>query len=68
MNSEMKIISEVNIQAEDFYDDAVALGDLAAVMLEENHRSQMTSLENIAESTLKTSDVFDYIIDLNQEN
>ncbi len=61
MNSEMKIISEVNIQAEDFYDDAVALGDLAAVMLEEKHRSQMTSLENIAESTLKTSDIFDYI-------
>jgi hypothetical protein len=61
MNSEMKIIREVNIQAEDFYDDAVALGDLAAVMLKEKHRSQMTSLENIAESTLKTSDVFDYI-------
>ncbi len=61
MNPEMKIIREVNIQAENFYNDAVALGDLAAVTLRAAHRSQMTSLENIAESTFKTSDVFDYI-------
>ena len=61
MNPEMKIIREVSIQAEDFYDEAVKLGDHAASALTERHRAQMTSLENIAESTFKTSDIFDYI-------
>src|SRR5258708_25312700 len=61
MNSEMKIIREVSIQAENFYNDAVSLGDHAAHVLKAAHRSQMTSLEGIAESTFKTSDVFDYI-------
>jgi hypothetical protein len=61
MNPEMKIIREVSIQAENFYDDAIKLGDHAALALTERHRSQMTSLENIAESTFKTSDIFDYI-------
>ncbi len=61
MNPEMKIIREVSIQAEDFYEDAVRLGDHAAQALKAVHRSQMTSLENIAESTFKTSDIFDYI-------
>lgn len=61
MNPEMKIIREVSIQAENFYDDAVKLGDHAAYALKAPHRSQMTSLENIAESTFKTSDIFDYI-------
>jgi hypothetical protein len=65
MNQEMKLIREVNSTAEQFYDDAVALGDHAAVALggseKESHRSQITNLETIAESTFKTSDVFDYI-------
>jgi len=61
MNPEMKIIREVSIQAENFYDDAIKLGDHAAYALKAAHRSQMTSLENIAESTFKTSDIFDYI-------
>ena len=61
MNSEMKIIREVSIQAENFYEDAVKLGDHAAFALKAVHRSQITSLESIAESTFKTSDVFDYI-------
>ncbi|MBE3558152.1 MAG: hypothetical protein IMW89_02880 [Ktedonobacteraceae bacterium] len=61
MNPEMKIIREVSIQAENFYNDAVKLGDHAAIALRREHRSQMTGLENIAESTLKISDVFDYI-------
>ena len=61
MNREMKIIREVSIQAEHFYDDAVRLGDHAAYALRARHRSQMTGLENIVESTFKTSDVFDYI-------
>lgn len=61
MNREMQIVREVSIEAEDFYEDAVKLGDHAASTLEVRHRSQMTGLENIAESTFKTSDVFDYI-------
>src|SRR6266849_8670813 len=61
MNPEMKIIREIHIQAENFYEDAVKLGDHAAYALRISHRSQMTSLESIAESTLKTSDIYDYI-------
>ena len=61
MNRKMKIIREVSNQAELFYNDAVGLGDHAAIALKKTHRSQMTSLENIAESTFKTTDVFDYI-------
>lgn len=61
MNPEMKIIREVSNQAENCYNDAVELGDHAAYTLKAAHRSQMTSLETIAESTFKTSDVFDYI-------
>ncbi|HEY6407704.1 MAG TPA: hypothetical protein VIY29_09580 [Ktedonobacteraceae bacterium] len=61
MNPEMKIIREVSIQAENFYEDAVKLGDHAAFALKAIHRSQISSLESIAESTFKTSDVFDYI-------
>ena len=61
MNPEMKIIREVHIQAENFYNDAVKLGDHAAFVLRAQHRSQMTNLENIAESAFKTTDIFDYI-------
>ena len=61
MNNTMKIIREVNNQAEEFYKDAVGLGDHAAEAMGKARRSQMTSLENIAESALKTSDVFDFI-------
>src|SRR2546423_13115476 len=61
MNREMKIIYEVSNQAEKFYENAIDLGDHAAHVLRASHRSQMTSLENIAESTFKTSDVFDFI-------
>ncbi len=65
MNEEMQIIREVNKQAERFYEDAVSLGDHAAHVLGgseyDTHRAQLTGLENIAESTFKRSDVFDYI-------
>src|SRR6266700_8243588 len=57
----MKVVREVNAQAEIFYTDAKRLGDHAAYALKAAHRSQMTGLENIAESALKTSDIFDYI-------
>jgi hypothetical protein len=58
---EMKIVREVNIQGEALYDEAKQLGDLAADNFGEKHRSQLTGLENIAESAFKTSDIFDYI-------
>lgn len=61
MNPEMRIIREVNIEAENFYEDAVSLGDHAAYALKAVHRAQITGLESIAESSFKTSDVFDYL-------
>ncbi|MBV9710204.1 MAG: hypothetical protein JO011_04720 [Ktedonobacteraceae bacterium] len=61
MNIEMQIILEVSNQAENFYEDALMLGDHAAYALKAGHRSQMTGLENIAESALKASDVLDYV-------
>jgi hypothetical protein len=61
MRTEMQIKLEVSDQAENFYQDAVQLGDHAAFALKARHRSQMTGLENVAESTLKSSDVLDYI-------
>lgn len=61
MKQEMQIILEVSNQAEYFYKDAIDLGDHAAYALTVRHRSQMTGLENIAESALKASDVLDYV-------
>ena len=58
---EMKIIREVNIQAEALYEEAKKLGEQAADVLGKDHRSQLTGLENIAESAFKTSDIFDYV-------
>ncbi len=61
MKQEMQIILEVNDQAELFYEDAIQIGDHAAYALKARHRSQMTGLENVAESALKASDVLDYV-------
>lgn len=63
MNKEMQIIREVNAMAESeaFYGKAVSLGRHAAHALKASHRAQLTGLENIAESSLKTTDVLDYI-------
>lgn len=61
MQKEMQIILEVNIQAEQFYADAIQLGDHAAFALGKRHRAQMTGLESVAESARKVSDVFDYV-------
>lgn len=69
MNKRMMIIIQVNEQAELFYKKSQELGTLAAQsFLEEHgkdrrqrHRAQMTGLENIAETTRKTTDVLDYI-------
>lgn len=64
MNKEIRIIREINLQAERFYDEAQALGNHAYQAFKEEfnkHRSQLTGLENVAECSLKTSDIFDYI-------
>src|SRR5436305_4067176 len=61
MNIEMKVIREVSLEAEECYQDTVKLGDHAAYALKSRHRSQLTSLENIAESTFKATDILDYI-------
>jgi hypothetical protein len=61
MNKQMQIIREVNVEAEEFYQQAVDLGMHAANVLSKGHRSQMTGLENIADTALKAADVFDYI-------
>jgi hypothetical protein len=61
MNTEMQILREVNIAAEYFYGDAVEHGKHAAYVLTKTHRSQMTGLENIADSSPKVSDILDYI-------
>lgn len=61
MRQEMQIILEVSDQAELFYEDAIQIGDHAAYVLKARHRSQMTGLENVAESALKASDVLDYV-------
>src|SRR5882724_508238 len=60
-HKKIKIIREVSNKAENFYKDSVSLGDHAAKAFQERHRSQMTNLETLAESALKTTDVFDYI-------
>lgn len=61
MNTEMQILREVNIAAENFYEDAVEHGKHAAYALTKERRSQMTGLENIADSAPKVSDILDYI-------
>ncbi len=62
MNKDMQIIREVSAMAETdaFYGKAEQLGQHAAYTLR-GSRSQLTGLENIAESTLKTTDILDYI-------
>lgn len=63
MNKDMQIIREVSAVAETdaFYEKAKQLGQHAASALKASHRSQMTGLENIAESTLKSTDILDYV-------
>jgi|SRR5579883_613242 len=61
MNYETQVMLEVSFEADEFYPQAAVLGSHAAEALENKHRSQLTGLENIAESTSKTSDIMDYI-------
>jgi hypothetical protein len=59
----MKIVKEIALKADndDFYNKAKKFGETAARAFGNRHKSQMKNLENIANSTLKVSDVLDYI-------
>ena len=63
MNQQMKILKEIAqvTDRDDFYNKAKELGEVASDIFGSDHRSQMTNLENIANSTLKVTDVLDYI-------
>lgn len=57
----MGILREVALRSDGFYEKAQELGQKAAVALKRDKRSQITGLEGIANSALKTTDVFDFI-------
>ena len=63
MNQQMKILKEIAQVAnnDDFYNWAKKFGEIASGVFGSRHRNQMTNLENIANSTLKVTDVLDYI-------
>ena len=63
MNQQMKILREVAqiVDTNDFYNRAKEFGEKASDAFGSRHRNQMTNLENIANSTLKVTDVLDYI-------
>jgi hypothetical protein len=70
MKKHLELLLRVNKQAgsEAFYQKSQELGILAAQSFREvrgaekqRHRSQMTGLEHIAETTMKVTDVLDYI-------
>lgn len=57
----MRMLRQVALRADKFYEEAEALGKKAADGLKDDRRSQITRLESIANTALKTSDVFDFI-------
>lgn len=57
----MKMLREVTLRADSFYDTAQDIGTKAASGLTDKKRAQISGLEGIANSAQKTSDVFDYI-------
>jgi len=60
MNREMAFVREVALQADTFYGDSEGFGQRAARALP-GKRAQITGLESIANSSLKVSDVLDYL-------
>jgi len=58
---QMKTIKEIALKSDLFYEQTTELGKIAANAIGNKHRTQINSLENIALSTLKVSDVLDYI-------
>lgn len=61
MTRDLLFIENISVQADTFYKDAEHFGAWASEAFGSRSRSQLTSLENIANSTRKVSDVKDYI-------
>lgn len=61
MRREILCMQEVATQADLFYDHGVRFGQWAARALGGRRRAQITGLEGIANSSLKVSDVLDYL-------
>ena len=61
MNEDLRIMREVALKADAFYEKSKELGVLAASSLKGDKRSQITGLESICNSTVKVSDVCDFI-------
>ncbi len=60
MNTHMKILKEVGIEADKFREKTRKLGETASSAFS-GQKAQMKNLENIANSALKVSDVLDHI-------
>lgn len=58
---ELKMKIEAELAAEQSYEDSLKLGVHAAQVITDRHRSQLTGLENIADSAFKVTDIFDYV-------
>jgi hypothetical protein len=61
MNEDLRIMRQVALKADAFYEDASRLGTLAARCLTDKKRSQITGLESICNSSMKVSDPCDFI-------
>lgn len=63
MSEELRIrmLRQVALRADGFYAKAESLGQRSAEALTDKKRAQISGLEGIANSALKTSDVFDFI-------
>lgn len=63
MRKRTKVLKEIAqaVDHGDFSKKAEKLGEAASEAFGQHHRNQMTSLENIANSTLKVTDVLDYV-------
>ncbi|NLE46313.1 MAG: hypothetical protein GX620_16465 [Chloroflexi bacterium] len=57
----LRMLRQVALRADGFYDTAQNLGKKAAGALTDKKRSQISGLEGIANSALKTTDVFDFV-------
>lgn len=63
MNQQMKILKEIAriADGDDFYNQAKAFGKTASKAFDSGTRRQMKNLENISNSSLKVTDVLDYV-------
>jgi hypothetical protein len=57
----MQIVRAVALAADGFYEDAKKFGETAVDCFTGGRRSQITGLESLANSSIKVSDVLDYI-------